>query len=42
LALLELLNAQEITLIQGEGMNNFWLSLPDETSETQAEPNAVA
>jgi segregation and condensation protein A len=42
LALLELLNAQEITLIQGEGMNNFWLSLPDETAETQAEPNAVA
>jgi segregation and condensation protein A len=42
LALLELLNAQEITLVQGEGMNNFWLSLPDETSETQAEPNAVA
>ena len=27
LALLELLNAQEITLIQGEGMNNFWLSV---------------
>ena len=30
LALLELLNAQEICLIQGEGINNFWLSLPDE------------
>ena len=30
LALLELLNAQEVTLIQGEGMNNFWLTLPEE------------
>ena len=29
LALLELLNAQEVTLTQGEGMNNFWLSIPD-------------
>jgi segregation and condensation protein A len=29
LALLELLNAQEIMLIQGEGMNNFWLCLPE-------------
>ncbi len=29
LALLELLNAQEIVLIQGEGTNNFWLTLPD-------------
>ncbi len=27
LALLELLNAQEISLIQGEGMNNFWLTV---------------
>jgi segregation and condensation protein A len=27
LALLELLNAQEVVLIQGEGMNNFWLTL---------------
>ena len=33
LALLELLNAQEVTLIQGEGMNNFWLSLPDEADD---------
>ena len=30
LALLELLNAQEIVLIQGEGMNNFWLTLPED------------
>jgi segregation and condensation protein A len=29
LALLELLNAQEIALIQGEGVNNFWLTLPE-------------
>jgi segregation and condensation protein A len=29
LALLELLNAQEIALTQGEGINNFWLSLPE-------------
>jgi segregation and condensation protein A len=32
LALLELLNAQEIVLIQGEGVNNFWLTLPTEGS----------
>ncbi|MDO8971711.1 MAG: segregation/condensation protein A [Saprospiraceae bacterium] len=30
LALLELLNAQEIVLIQGEGTNNFWLTMPEE------------
>jgi segregation and condensation protein A len=29
LALLELLNAQEVMLIQGEGLNNFWLTLPE-------------
>lgn len=27
LALLELLNAQDVMLVQGEGVNNFWLSL---------------
>ncbi|MBK6932147.1 MAG: segregation/condensation protein A [Saprospirales bacterium] len=27
LALLELLNEQEVALIQGEGLNNFWLAL---------------
>ena len=27
LALLELLNAQEISLVQGEGFNNFWLTI---------------
>lgn len=29
LALLELLNAQEVVLLQGEGINNFWLALPE-------------
>lgn len=29
LALLELLNAQEVVIVQGDGYNNFWLSLPD-------------
>ena len=29
LALLELLNAQEVAITQGEGLNNFWLSLPE-------------
>jgi segregation and condensation protein A len=41
LALLELLNAQEVTLVQGEGYNNFWLTLPEETTEaeTSSDPN---
>jgi len=30
LALLELLNAQEVALVQGDGINNFWLMLPEE------------
>ncbi|MEZ4967774.1 MAG: segregation/condensation protein A [Saprospiraceae bacterium] len=30
LALLELLNEQFVVLTQGEGTNNFWLSVPDE------------
>ena len=30
LALLELLNEQAISLIQGEGINNFWLTLGEE------------
>ena len=29
LALLEMLNRQEIHIVQGEGINNFWLSLPE-------------
>lgn len=29
LALLELLNAQELSLIQGEGMNNFWITVEE-------------
>jgi segregation and condensation protein A len=32
LALLELLNLQLLTLLQGEGANNFWLALPAEDS----------
>jgi chromatin segregation and condensation protein Rec8/ScpA/Scc1 (kleisin family) len=28
LALLELLNAQELAITQGDGYNNFWLSVP--------------
>jgi segregation and condensation protein A len=36
LALLELLNAQELQLIQGEGMNNFWLTT-GETGEASAD-----
>ena len=38
LALLELLNAQEVSLIQGDGINNFWLALPeiDPQNETMA------
>ena len=35
LALLELLNAQELELIQGEGMNNFWLTLPEPEGEDE-------
>lgn len=30
LALLEMLNMQQIEIIQGEGVNNFWLTLPTE------------
>jgi segregation and condensation protein A len=30
LALLELLNEQAVALVQGEGVNNFWLTLPEE------------
>lgn len=33
LALLELLNEQEIALVQGEGINNFWLTLPESKPE---------
>ncbi len=33
LGLLELLNAQLVAITQGEGMNNFWLSLPEENEE---------
>ncbi len=40
LALLELLNAQELSLIQGEGYNNFWLAAP-EFAETETDDAAV-
>ncbi len=29
LALLEMLNRQELHIVQGEGINNFWLTLPE-------------
>jgi segregation and condensation protein A len=37
LALLEMLNMQLITILQGEGINNFWLSLPDESDSDESE-----
>jgi segregation and condensation protein A len=33
LALLEMINQQEINILQGEGVNNFWLSLAETESE---------
>ncbi len=33
LALLELLNEQAVALVQGEGVNNFWLALPEAKDE---------
>jgi chromatin segregation and condensation protein Rec8/ScpA/Scc1 (kleisin family) len=42
LALLELLNAQEISLIQGEGINNFWVSLPEESNEQEGIEGGLA
>lgn len=33
LALLELLSQQQIHLIQGEGINNFWLTIPEESEQ---------
>ncbi len=38
LALLELLNEQEIALVQGEGINNFWLTLPEPTAAEAEQP----
>lgn len=37
LALLELLNEQAVTLIQGEGINNFWLTLPEEEESPETD-----
>ena len=36
LGLLELLNAQQVSLIQGEGANNFWLMPYEEIEETES------
>ena len=33
LALLELVSQQRIELVQGEGPNNFWLTIPEEIPE---------
>jgi segregation and condensation protein A len=33
LALLELLNLQQISILQGEGINNFWITVSNETDE---------
>lgn len=35
LALLELLNMQKIECILGMGVNNFWLTVPDESNESE-------
>ncbi|MBI1228276.1 MAG: chromosome segregation protein ScpA [Bacteroidetes bacterium] len=37
LGLLELLNMQLVAITQGEGMNNFWLSLPEEGANVTVE-----
>ena len=39
LALLEMLNRQEIRLIQGEGINNFWLTFIDESLDENSDEN---
>ncbi|KAA3632057.1 MAG: hypothetical protein DWQ02_15335, partial [Bacteroidetes bacterium] len=42
LALLEMLNSGLVTLIVGEGVNNFWLSEPPAEPEDNYEPQAEA
>ena len=37
LALLELLNLQRLDIIPGEGINNFWLSIPEQKEENENE-----
>ena len=37
LALLELLNAQQVALVQGDGVNNFWLTIAEEVPAEAAE-----
>jgi segregation and condensation protein A len=41
LALLELLNMQEIELTQGEGLNNFWLTPGVKEEENKAADEVV-
>jgi segregation and condensation protein A len=42
LALLEMLNRQEIRLIQGEGINNFWLTqIEDSSSKNESENDEI-
>lgn len=33
IALLELLNLQQVSIVQGEGVNNFWVGIPEPSSE---------
>jgi segregation and condensation protein A len=40
LALLELLNQQQVDILQGNGMNNFWLVAPDPEGEASELPHA--
>ncbi len=37
LALLELLSQQKLHLIQGEGLNNFWLTIPEDVEDDDSE-----
>jgi segregation and condensation protein A len=37
LALLEMLNLQQVKIIQGQGVNNFWLSEPDDEIQSDFE-----
>jgi segregation and condensation protein A len=41
LALLEMLNRQEIRLIQGEGINNFWLTQIEDSSKNESENDEI-
>ncbi len=41
LALLELLNLQQIKIIQGEGVNNFWLTISEESNSNTKEEEDI-